>query len=103
MKHVMDYVVTHDKQGRRLVIATGCGRAELDWPWPIKRKPELRDAVQAVAQLHYMLCQAAGAQPWDVEIGAITFAGAVHHSAHSEAGNGSEIEQAAAQPKLEAA
>jgi hypothetical protein len=100
MKHVMDYVVTHDKQGRRLVIATGCGRAELDRPWPIKRKPALRDAAEAVARLHWMLCKAVSVQPWDVEIGTITFEGAVHQSAHSEAGNGPE--QAAAQPKLEA-
>jgi hypothetical protein len=88
LKHVLDYVVTHDKAGQRLVCATGCGRAELDLPWVIKRKPDFRDAIHWVMWLHCRLCNAVGLQPWDTEIGTITFEGVAHHSAaQAAAGN----------------
>ena len=98
MKHVMDYVVTHDEAAQRLVVATGCGRAELDLRWATKQKPDLQDAAQAVMWLHSRLCSTVGLQVWDCEVGTITFEGVAHHSAPQEAGDNGEPQPTQRQP-----
>lgn len=72
MNPSVDYVITYDQPGKCLVISTACGRAEHCYPYPLKRKPTLHDAIQAVGQLHRMLCYVAGLPAIDTAIGSIT-------------------------------
>lgn len=88
MKPAIDYVITYDQPGKCLVIATACGRAEHSYPYSLKRKPTLRDAVWAVGQLHQMLCYTAGLSAIETGINSIVFGDEVYRpSPAAAAGN----------------
>jgi hypothetical protein len=98
VKPAIDYDITYDKPGRRLLIATTCGRVQTEWPYPYKRPPTIQDALWALAALHCGICHQAGVPYVNTEIGAITFNGAVVPPAGQRSG---DSEQPAREPGLQ--